>query len=168
MRDFNSFAAFAKHLLALAELSKSVDHEMLKRGAEIIQKDAQDRLGHYQMETGPFAAWSELADSTKADRVAKGFTENDPEYRTGYLHDSIVSGVEGDIGFAASEDPVALWQDQGTDDGHIPPRSIFGAAGFASCKKITVLYGNMTLAWISGTGWRKPAKRISGPLESGE
>ncbi|MDB6104040.1 MAG: hypothetical protein JWO52_4039 [Gammaproteobacteria bacterium] len=163
MREFNSFGAFGQHLARLSLEGEAVTHEMAEKGAKMIQRDAQNKLGHYQDHAGPFNAWDELADSTKEDRVNKGFPENEPLLRTGQLRDSIEEVVRGSEAMVGSMDPIALWQECGTDDGHIPPRPFLGPAAFESKPKLSVVCANTLIAWISGQSWRHPRKRISGP-----
>lgn len=58
-------------------------------GAELIAQDARDRIGEYQDAVGDLPAWAPLSDATQADRVAKGFTADDPLLRSGKLRESI-------------------------------------------------------------------------------
>lgn len=58
-------------------------------GGEIIRDDARNRIGSYQGAVEDLPAWEPLSEATKADRVAKGFTEDDPLLRSGKLRDSI-------------------------------------------------------------------------------
>jgi hypothetical protein len=163
MREFRSFAAMAEQLAKLALEGDAVSHAIAEKGGKLIQRDARAKLGHYQGESGPFNAWSELADSTKADRVYKGFPENEPLLRTGQLREEIEVHVDRAEAVVASMDPIALWQEQGTDDGHIPPRPFLGPAAFESKQKLSVIGANTLIAWLSGRGWHSPRKVISGP-----
>lgn len=168
MRNFTGFGSFAKHLAALSLEGDAVMHEIAEKGGKMIQHAAQDKFGQYQAEVGPFNAWSELADATKDDRVAKGFSENDPLLRAGQLRDEIELVVEGPEAVVASMDPIMLWQECGTDDGHIPPRPVLGPAAFESKPKLAALSFNTSIAWVSGLGWHRPRKFISGPPGSEE
>ena len=94
--------------------------------AKEVEKEAKEEIGHYQQAAGPFGAWPELAESTKADRVRQGFSENEPELRTGELRDSIKSEAMGLSSIAGSTSEVMLWQENGTDK--MPPRAIIGTA----------------------------------------
>lgn len=164
MREFHSFGAMAEQLAKLSLEGEAVTHELAEKGAKLIQRDAREKLGHYQNAAGPFNAWSELADSTKEDRVNKGFPENEPLLRTGQLQESIDTHVERNEAMVGSMDPIALWQECGTDDGHIPPRPFLGAAAFESKPKLAVICANTLIAWISGRSWRHPRKTITGAL----
>lgn len=167
MRNFNGFGSFAKHLSALSMEGDAVAHEIAKKGGTLIQRDAKEKLGEYQMAAGPFNAWSELADSTKDDRVYKGFPENEPLLRTGELYESIELQVAGPEAVVASMDPIALWQECGTEDGHIPPRPFLGPAAFESKRKLAALSFNTSIAWVSGLGWHRPGLIVgkAGDLE---
>ena len=100
----------------------------VKAGAEIIRDEIKREMGTYQAEAGPFEAWAELADSTKRERVALGFTENDPLRRSGELAASVGERSEGNRASIGSDDPVAVWQERGTE--HIPPRAAIGGSAF--------------------------------------
>lgn len=162
MKEFNGFGTFATHLGRLALIGEEVTHHVTEEGAKIIQKDAKHRLGEYQDYTGPFNAWAELADSTKDDRVAKGFPANEPLLRTGELRDSIEIECHGDEAVVGSASDIAMYQELGTDRG-IPPRPFLGAAAFDSKVSIGVMAANTIVGWVSGLGWKKPAQLIKLP-----
>ncbi len=157
--EFNGFGRFARHLARISLEGEAVTHELAEKGAKLIQRDAQEKLGHYQEAAGTFNEWSDLADSTKADRVHKGFPENEPLLRTGQLRESIEAVVHGNEAMVGSVDPIALWQERGTE--HIPPRPFLGAAAFESKPKVAIISANTLIAWVSGLRWRKPLQRIA-------
>lgn len=159
MREFNSFGTFARHLKVTAALGEEVTHHITETAANIVKKDAKNRIGTYQDRSGNFAAWEPLAESTVADRVAKGYTPNDPLLREGVLRDSIEAETHGNEAVVGSTDEVALYQEVGTE--HIPPRAFLGPALYENKNAISVMAGNTVLAWISGVGWHRPAKLIS-------
>lgn len=128
MREFNSLAAFSMHLVKAAIAVRVAEHLALDRAAEIIEKDAKRQLGTYQPEAGPFAAWAPLAAATVADRIAKGFTPDDPLLRDGTLRDSISRTVEGHEAAIGSTSDIAVYQELGTEK--IPPRPFLGPAAF--------------------------------------
>jgi hypothetical protein len=70
--------------------------------------------------------WEELADSTKEDRLALGFAENDPLLRSGSMRASIATKADlapgGAEGLVYSGQKKALWAELGTRTGE-PPRS---------------------------------------------
>lgn len=137
--EFGSVTHFLVHL-AEAELAVHVAaHRALDRAAAIIERDAKEQIGVYQQEAGPFNAWPELADSTKEDRVAKGFSENDPLLRTGELRDSISREVSGHEAAVGSTSDVMVYQELGTV--RIPPRPVLGPAAFKNKDRIEQVLG---------------------------
>jgi phage gpG-like protein len=148
MKEFNSLAAFASHLLAVEAAEVLALHHGLKAVAKAIEATAKAEIGHYQPAVGPFQAWPELADSTKADRVRQGFSENDPLLRTGEMRDSIsheVSGLEAVIG---SDSDVMVWQELGTKT--IPPRPVLGPAALLNEEKIKEILGKAAARGLLG------------------
>lgn len=91
-----------------------------------IEETAKEEIGVYQPAYGPFDAWVPLAESTKADRVRKGYTEDDPLLRSGELRDSIESEIVGLAAIVGTKSEIGLWQEVGTD--RIPPRPFLGPA----------------------------------------
>lgn len=139
VREFESVAGFILHL-AQAELAVRVAaHNALDRAAQIIELDAKAQLGTYQPDAGPFNAWPELADSTKADRSAAGFPEDEPLLRTGALRDSISREVQGDEAAVGSTSDIAVYQELGTPT--IPPRPFLGPAAFKNKERIEAMLG---------------------------
>ena len=142
-RAFGSFLDFAVHMAEAAVAVRVAEHHALDRAAAIIEKDAKARIGSYQDAAGPFAAWAPLAESTVADRVAKGFTPDEPELRTGQLRDSISRQVEGLEAAVGSTSEVMVWQELGTEK--MPPRAILGPAAFDNREKIEKALGHAVL-----------------------
>lgn len=130
MTEFSSFGAFAAFLREVQAHEERALHQGVKKAARIIRDEARAEIGHYQDAAGPFPAWAELADATKADRARKGFTENDPLERTGELRDSIEDEVDGPEGVVGSRSKIALWMEMGTPNAAhpSPPRSFLGGA----------------------------------------
>lgn len=91
-----------------------------------IEETAKEEIGVYQPAYGPFDAWAPLAESTKADRVRKGYTEDDPLLRSGEIRDSIQSEVVGLAAIVGTKSEIGFWQEVGTS--HIPPRPFIGPA----------------------------------------
>lgn len=96
----------------------------------IVEAQAREVIGTYRY------GWPELAPSTQADRVSKGYPADEPLLRTGEMAASIAHKSEttatGAEGLVYSGDVVALWQELGTTQRilpglgrkrHIPPRS---------------------------------------------
>lgn len=125
--NFNHIGEMVAHLASMAAHETLELHHGLKKCAVAIEETAKSEIGHYQGDVAPFAGWVELADGTKADRVAQGFTENDPLLRTGALGDSISHQIEGLEAVIGSTSDVMVYQELGTD--RIPPRAVLGPAG---------------------------------------
>jgi len=146
-----SLLAFAAHLSAIGADMAHGDHDAMDRAARIVEDEAKASAGSYQGQSGPFAAWAELADSTKADRAHQGFPENEPELRTGEMRDSIErtvlpSGREAEVG---SDSQVLEWQELGTAT--MPPRSILGgAAARVETEVAEVLAGGFLSELVGG------------------
>jgi len=91
-----------------------------------IEETAKEEIGVYQPAYGPFEAWAPLAESTKADRIRQGYSEDEPLLRSGSLRDSIQSEVMGLAALVGTKSEIGLWQEVGTD--RIPPRPFIGPA----------------------------------------
>lgn len=173
MKEFEGFGSFARHLGRLALIGEEVTHHITGEGAKLIQKDAKNRIGEYQDYAGPFNSWAELADMTKADRVAQGFPANEPLLRTGEMRDSIGVSCEGNKAVVGSASDIAMYQELGTDsngrsdNGGIPPRPFLGPAAFEAKLPIGEIAAKTEIAWISGLGWKRP-RSIELPSASGE
>lgn len=145
MKTFTSFAAFAEHLGTLVAAQAAAEHVALDRATIVLQRAAQAKFGEYQPAAGPFAAWAELAESTKADRVAQGFPENEPLLRTGATRASIERTVGAGEAWVGSDSDILKWQELGT--ARIPPRSTLGSAAVEQAPKIVEIVGEaVTLA----------------------
>lgn len=91
-----------------------------------IEETAKEEIGVYQPAYGPFDAWAPLAESTKADRVRRGYSEDEPLLRSGELRDSIESEVTGLAAIVGTKSEIGSWQEVGTEN--IPPRPFIGPA----------------------------------------
>jgi phage gpG-like protein len=144
-RDFKSIGAFIRHLEAMqAEVSAEITRSVTI-AAKMIQREAWEAIGHYQLSAGPFPAWAELADSTRAQRRHLGFSEDEPLLRSGELRASIQYSVMGYAAVIGSNSDVAVWQEIGTR--RIPPRSFLGASAFRLSPDIATMIGSR-FAWI--------------------
>ncbi|MDR3736035.1 MAG: hypothetical protein P4L10_10930 [Acidobacteriaceae bacterium] len=127
-------------------------YHALERAAVLVEKEAKSSIGTYQSAAGPFAAWAELADATKADRVRQGYTENDPELRDGTMRDGIehtvvMRGFDGEA-HIGSDDPILAYQELGTSK--MPPRSILGGALFREADKVAEIIGHTVYGALIG------------------
>ena len=159
MREFASLGSFAAYLLERDVAVAVALEEGLKKAAEHVEKVAKDEFGEYQPAVGGFPAWAELADSTKAQRVALGYSENDPLLRSGELRDSIgheVAGLEAVVG---STDDVMVYQELGTET--IPPRPVLGPAAIRSEAVIQRMIGEAAVLGILGVSQLPAALGVS-------
>jgi hypothetical protein len=112
----------------------------LRGASREILGETRKVIGEYQPAMGPYAAMAPLADSTKAERASLGFPEDEPELRTGELHDSYkmdASGMEGGVGSASK---VALAQEMGNSAKNLPGRHILGFGFLRAEKKAFELF----------------------------
>lgn len=147
--DF-SLESFAAHLVTLIAEEAEAEHVALDRAARVVEKEAKKELGHYQEQAGPFVPWQELADSTQADRVAQGYTPDDPGRRSGDMADSIEHTVAGHEAHVGSDDQHMEWFELGTEKQ--PPRSALGGAAFRKAHEVRDVIGEDTVAFLSGKG----------------
>lgn len=119
-------AMFAREMsFASAKIAAEIEigfHVIVKE----IEETAKEEIGVYQPAVGPFEAWAPLAESTKADRVRSGYTEDDPLERSGELKNSIESEVVGLAGLVGTKSEIGFWHEVGTSS--IPPRPFIGPA----------------------------------------
>ena len=148
MNSITSLAHMAAHLaLADARILQGL-HSALEKSAQKVEKRAKGKLGKYQGSNGMHGAWNELADSTKADRVSKGFSDNDPLLRTGALRNSIKHETRGLTAVIGTNSDVAVYQELGT--AKIPPRPFLGAALYEELDSIKKNLGHATVSGIVG------------------
>lgn len=143
-----AFAAIVEAALAEAE---GHGRERMERACRLVETEAKREIGTYQGAAGPFGAWPELAERTKADRSAQGYSENEPGLRSGEMRDSITHTVhshhEGEIGSNSKE---LLWFELGTNSQ--PPRSVLGIAAVHEEKKVVDILGPGTVRTLIGGG----------------
>ena len=150
MKEFHSLLAFSEHLVKVAAAEELLVKRAVSHCAKLVEREAKAEIGAYQNQAGPFAGWAELTDSTKADRIAKGFPEDEPLLRTGEMRDSIgttisTDGLEAQIG---SNSDIAVYQELGTDK--IPPRSFLGGAMARELPEIKAILGRSVYAALIG------------------
>lgn len=155
----HSIASFMNELALMAPRVALEQHAALKKAAQVVEKEAKQEFGVYQGAIGPFAKWEELADSTKLDRAAKGFTENDPLLRTGKLRDSISHEVHGLSAAVGSTEDVMVYQELGTEK--IPPRPVLAPALLRKEKQVLKLIGVHTAHAIIGNAPFSPMPTIT-------
>jgi HK97 gp10 family phage protein len=151
MKEFGNIESFVEHLTKVAATEVLFARKALDKCARIVEKRAKEKIGEYQAQAGPFIAWQELADSTKADRESKGFPENEPLLRTGDMRESIsrslsTSGLEAQIG---SDSDIAVFQELGTSK--MPPRSFLGGAMAESLPEIKAVLADSLVGMLTVT-----------------
>src|SRR5580693_3412453 len=114
MKEFGSIEAFVSHLATVAVAVREADHAILKESAEKVEKRAKQKIGEYQEQVGPFIAWPELAEATKADRAKQGYPEDEPGLRSGEMRDSIEHTVGKDEAQIGSNDDHLVYFELGT------------------------------------------------------
>ncbi len=150
MRKFGSITDFVEHLAAIAIAEDIAIRKGVNAAAKLVEKEAKAEIGTYQDEIGPFIAWPELAEATKADRIRKGFTEDDPGLRTGEMRDSIGTamssdGLEAQVG---SNDDHMVYFELGTSKQ--PPRSVLGGAMARKLPEVKEILGTALVAGLVG------------------
>lgn len=150
MSEEFSILGFVAHLGVMG--ASMVAHEVhgLERAVKIVEDEAKSSLGTYQGQSGPFAGWDELATSTKEDRAAQGYPDNEPELRSGEMgasieHTIITPGREAEVG---SNSEILEWQELGTSK--MPPRSIIGGAAARKEHAVAEALGNSVIAALIG------------------
>ena len=147
-KQLTSFLQLAEEMAKNTVRAAVVVEAGLEAAANLVQKDAQGRLGEYQDAIGDYPAWVELADSTKADRARQGYAENDPLLRDGTLRDSIVTEHTVMQAVIGSKNPIAAYQEFGTET--IPPRPFLAPAAEANKKKIHQMIGLAVAGALGG------------------
>jgi hypothetical protein len=148
MKSFGSIADFVLHLDAIPAKLALVKARGLREGGEIIKAEIRAELGEYQNGDAGFEDWQELSPVTIADKAAEGFDVPSPLKRTGTMGESFKVHVEGDEAVVSSNDPVAVYQNEGTDakgvrfipgvsvEPGIPAREFVGRAAFRKTPEV--------------------------------
>lgn len=148
MKEFSSFAGLAQQFMMLGAAEAKVDKALLNASARLVKRRAKQKIGDYQDQAGQFVPWAELADSTQADRVNKGYAHDEPLLRDGTLRDSIEHNADSKVAHVGSNSDIAVYQEMGTET--IPPRSFLGGAAVECAPKIVELIGQNYRAYLMG------------------
>jgi HK97 gp10 family phage protein len=146
MRSFDSFGAFAVHLMEREVATVVALQTGLHHVAKAIETSAKAEIGQYQASVGPFPAWEALADSTEAEKARLGYEPDAPLLRTGDLRDSITHRVEGFEAAIGSEDQVMVYHEFGTTK--MPPRPVLGPAAIHNKHRIEKIVGAALMAGL--------------------
>lgn len=142
MKNFSSIGSFASHLIKAGVAVAAGARVALGECADLVQKSAIAEFGHLQNQVGPFNAWDELAESTKAEKERQGYWYNDqhnPLIRTFELMNSIQKEVRPFEAIIGSVSPIMAYQEFGTST--IPPRPVLGPALFKNKEHIRAIVG---------------------------
>jgi hypothetical protein len=144
MLSLEEFAAMLKLAAVRAKAEIDIPTEIVMVAAE---KRAKEAIGTYEF------GWPQLAESTQADRGAKGYAANEPLRRTGELQESIAHQTEltatGAEGVLGSGEKTALWAELGTSRGE-PPRPILSESLMRSGPEIETAFGEFVMTLLSG------------------
>lgn len=144
-------AGFLEAATKMAELhvqQYEIARKSLEKAAIVIERKAKSKIGTYQEQVGQFIAWPELAESTKVDRVAKGFNEDDPGLRTGEMRDSIGHTVGDGEAQVGSNDDKLVFFELGTSKQ--PPRSVLAGAAIECRERIVQIIGENAVMGLVG------------------
>ena len=147
-KEFSSFGGLARHLTGVAVTVKVAEHHGLKQVAQLVEATAKAEIGHYQPKVGPFPAWAPLADSTEAQKAAKGYPAGAPLEASGQMRDNITHQVEGDEAVIGSPDERMVYHEFGTSK--MPPRPVLGPAVYSNKAKIEQIIGKAVVAGLMG------------------
>ena len=131
-REFESPGAFAAFLATLESRIPEARKKGLEAAGKLVKGEIQDEMGHYQGAIHGLPEWAPLAERTVDDRVAHGYTPNDPLVRSGELRATIGYTVHDDHVEIGSPDKIMEYQEFGTPDARfpIPPRPVIGGSLF--------------------------------------
>lgn len=146
MKTFGNLADFATHMLAAVVAMKHAEHAALKKAALLIEHEAKGEIGTYQPQVGPFPAWAPLAESTEAQKAAKGYPAGAPLLASGQMRARISHEIDGNDAVIGSPDDIAVFHEFGTSK--MPPRPVFGPAVYKNLEKLHFLIGTEVVAGI--------------------
>jgi hypothetical protein len=148
MLRLNSLGALADALERAAITALDAARSGLLEGAELVKTAAQECIGQYQPAKGDVPEWAPLSPATQDDRVAQGFSADDPLLRTGALRDSIeVKPVEPDAVLVGVFDPEVEVIAKAMEFGYhnvranriVPPRSFIRGTAFEKSPEVVSL-----------------------------
>lgn len=149
-----SISDFVDHLKGAKSRINQPNYSAMERACRVVEAEAKREIGTYQ------EGWAELADSTKADRVRLGYSENDPGLRSGEMRDSIGHVVGHNEGVVGSDDDKLVWFELGTDKQ--PPRSVLALAAMHKSKEVAHILGAGVHAALAGSSVPGAPHAISG------
>ncbi|WP_439398718.1 phage virion morphogenesis protein [Bradyrhizobium sp. PMVTL-01] len=140
-------------LLAAAEMFATLkleiehkNHQLLEKSAKVVEKQAKDYIGTYDAHYPTI--WLPLAESTKRDRVNKGFSADEPLLRTGALRDSIKHEADHHEAHIGTDSQIGVWHELGTS--RFVPRPYLEPALKEKTPEILEILGKGTVGKLSG------------------
>lgn len=138
----------AAKLFSELAMVRVAEHHALEHAARAVETEAKRVIGTYDY------GWPELAESTQEQRVAQGYSANEPGLRTGEMRDSIEHTTQGDEAHVGSNDEHLVFFDLGTSKQ--PPRPVLAAAAMHKEHEIVDLIGRTMVAHLSGKALPAP------------
>jgi len=121
VRKFNTASEMAKyleaHIATLPARAERIPVELAVNVAPVLGLAIKALYG----QNPPLA---DLAQSTQEQRVAAGFTANDPLLRSGSLRDSHESEASEGVAGAGNTDERSAWMEHGDPTHNRPPRPV--------------------------------------------
>lgn len=124
--EFDSMGALALHLATAAVTEVVALEHGLEKCLKHLEEVAKGEIGHYQSAIGPFPAWADLADSTEAQKAAKGYPADAPLEASGAMRETFRHERHGLEGVMGSTDKKMVWHEFGTPK--MPARPVVGTS----------------------------------------
>lgn len=144
MRTFASIGSFVRFLDERTAALTVANVAIGTASARTLRRTVRKNYGSHALE--------DLADATQTERIAKGYTPNDPLKRTGeLLRDSTEMAMGEDIAAVGSSEPVAAYHEYGYINARtgraVPPRPVYKMSLEEAAPKIaTIIEENIGFA----------------------
>ena len=140
-RTFFGLASFAKFLDVRTVEAALASLELAEAASFVLARNIMDMHGSNELQ--------DLAPATQTERVRLGYEPNEPLFRDGsLLRDNVERHAFPGIAAVGSAEPVAAYQEFGTDRG-IPPRPAF-LIGLMKSEPEVVALQNEAIAAMAG------------------
>jgi phage gpG-like protein len=135
-RTFANVASFARFLEEQAAIAETVVVEAAEAASHIL-------YDHVRRTFGDATKLAELAEATQDERVAQGYSPNEPLLRDGeLLRDSVERIHEGLVAGVGSNEPIMAYHEFGyvsRGGTPVPPRPVFEIALYQSEPEVIAL-----------------------------